>query len=255
LNAVTPSGYQQVFKDLNASTSANSYLTFSTLKSYDVAGCAELCDNTDLCTAFNIYIERDPGLNPTKNGNSSNSTGEYCPNPTSITNYKCSLWGSSIDTSSATNFGDYREDFQVVIVASNGYDASNNTTPAPLPGWTPPSNCTGGAISAGGNYWMGSNFFPGPFNPALCGAFAQAQTATNKQAAKAKGASSYTPANFFNAYYVHKNGKPQGTYCSLYDTILSDAYSGFKGAWSGKDFFGVQSSWSFSLSELDNGHF
>ncbi|KAK5153598.1 hypothetical protein LTS14_007292 [Recurvomyces mirabilis] len=255
LNAVTPSTYERVFVDLNASTSANSYLAFKTLQSYDVAGCANYCDTTDLCTAFNIYIERDPSLNPTKNGDSSNSTGEYCPNPSSITNYKCSIWGSSIDASSATNAGDYREDFQVVIVGSNGYDKTNNTTPAAPPGYDAPSNCTGGAINSGGSYWLGSNFFPGPFNPSACGIYAKAQGDLNKQSAKAKGAKSYTPVNMFNAYTIHKNGVAQGTYCTIFDTVLSPAYgkTGFRGGWSGNNFLGVAQSWAFSLSEQDSG--
>lgn len=251
-NAKTPFNYTNVFKDLNASTSANSYLTFYTLESYDVSGCANYCETTDLCTAFNIYIERDPSLNPTTNA-TNNATN--CPNPASITNYKCSLWGSSIDASSATNSGDYRDEFQVVIVASNGYDKTNNTTPPSLPGWSSPSNCSDGGISAGGSYWMGSQFYPGPFDPSICGIYAQAQTATNKKVSSQKGASSYTPANMFNAYMVHLNGVPQGTYCALFDTVLSLAWAGFKGTSSGNNYFGVQSSWTYALGEQDDGKF
>ncbi|KAK5114436.1 hypothetical protein LTR85_010259 [Meristemomyces frigidus] len=252
LNAKTPSGYVETFKNLNASTSANSYLTYETLTSYNVSGCASFCDNTDLCTAFNIYIERDPSVNPTTNGTDI-GWGSDCPNPSSITNYKCSLWGSNIDASSATNFGDYRDEFQVVIAGSNGYDKTNNTTPATQPGWSAPSGCSGGAISSGGSYWMGSNFYPGPFDPSVCAIYAQAQTSTNKQVAQQKGAKSYTPCNMFNAYMVQKNGIAQGTYCQLYDTVLSDSWASFSGAWSGATFFGVTSSWTYSLSELLDG--
>jgi hypothetical protein len=55
-----PMIYQQTFRDLNASSSANSYIGLYTLQSYDVAKCAAICDRVSLCTAFNIYIERDP---------------------------------------------------------------------------------------------------------------------------------------------------------------------------------------------------
>jgi len=251
LTAPTPSQYARVFQNLNASTSANSYLGFYTLHSYDTALCAQHCDNTTLCTAFNLYIERDPSLNPTYNDTDPTYN---CPNPASITNYKCSLWGSSIDASSATNAGDWRDDFQVVIVASNGYDKSNTTAPAPVPAFTAPQNCSaGGAISAGGNYWMASTFFPGPFDPSVCGLYAQAQTAKNRQLAIAAGARSYVPCNMFNAYAVHKNGVPQGTYCSLFDTVLTPDWAAFKGAWSGRDFFGVRSSWTYSLTVQDSG--
>jgi len=157
------------------------------LESYDVSGCASFCDQTDLCTAFNLYIERDPSLNPT----SGETNATYCPNPSSVTNYKCSLWGSSIDASSATNYGDYQEQFQVVIAASNGYDKTNNTTPATQPGWESPHKCSGGAISSGGSYHIGSSFYPGPFDPSVCAIYAQAQTNKNKQVAQQSGASSY----------------------------------------------------------------
>ena len=85
------------------------------------------------------------------------------------------------------------------------------------------------------------------------GIYAQAQTSKNKQIATQKGASSYTPCNMFNAYMVHRNGVPQGTYCALFDTVLSTAWAGFQGGFNGNDFFGVRSSWTYALSELDDG--
>lgn len=253
MEAETPSGYAEAFRNLNGSVSANSYITFQTLTSYDVAGCANLCDNTNLCTAFNIYIERDPSLNPTNTGPSDNSTGQYCPNPAAITNYKCSLWGSSISAADATNLGGWRDEFQVVIAASNGYDKSNHTIPAAPSGWGQPSKCPGGAISAGGSYWLGSKFFPGPFNPNLCGVYGQAQAATNKKLAVEQGQHSYTPCNMFNAYMVKKNGHPQGTYCSLFNTVLDSSWASTQSVWSGSDRFDFESSWTFPLAELDSG--
>lgn len=249
-NAATPSGYVQTFVDLNASVSANSYIAFYTLQSYDTTGCATHCDETDLCTAFNIYIERDPSLNPTTNAT---DPAFNCPNPSSITNYKCSLFGSSIDASAATNEGGYRNDFQVVVVGSNGYDKTNNTTPATPPNWQPPTKCPGGAISSGGAYHLGSKFFPGAFNPKLCSTYAEAQTASNRDAARQSGRHSYTPINMFNAYMVHLNGVAQGTYCSLFDTVLSNKWAGWSGSWSGNKWFGVENSWTYSPKTLDSG--
>ncbi|KAK5001774.1 hypothetical protein LTR16_006791, partial [Cryomyces antarcticus] len=111
-NAKTPKGYVNTFTDLNAAVNANSYLGLHTLSTYDTLGCSQLCDNTTLCTAFNIYIERDPSLNPT--------VGQ-CDNPSSITNYKCTLWGSGVDAAAAVNAGQTRASFVVVITGSNGY--------------------------------------------------------------------------------------------------------------------------------------
>lgn len=46
--------YQQVFKDLNAAVSAQSYVALFTLDSYNVAKCAAFCDCSELCTSFNM---------------------------------------------------------------------------------------------------------------------------------------------------------------------------------------------------------
>ncbi len=89
---------------------ANSYLGLTTLQTYDTISCQQHCDAADLCTAFNIYIERDPSVKP--------ATG--CDNPSSITNFKCTLWGSGVTAAAAVNNGQYRDNFHVVITGSNG---------------------------------------------------------------------------------------------------------------------------------------
>ena len=46
---ITPAGYFQTFKNLNASefaTGANSYLGYYELKSYDASACTAICDKT-----------------------------------------------------------------------------------------------------------------------------------------------------------------------------------------------------------------
>lgn len=242
---MAPPKYDEVFKDLNASVNSNSYLTYKVLTSYNVSECAAFCDSVDLCTSFNIFVERDPSVDP----------APACPNPSSITNYKCSLFGSSLDVAEAVNNGQYREQFHVVIAGSNGYDRTNETTPAPVPGYQPPVDCGGFAISAGGDFHIGSNFFPGPFNPALCSIFAKAQNDKNKGAAKAKGAKAFTPVNQFNAYMVKKNGRAQGTYCSLFDTPLTTAWAGFSSGYSGSNFFSVETSFTYSLEFQLSGKF
>ncbi|KAG9843293.1 hypothetical protein KCU98_g3438, partial [Aureobasidium melanogenum] len=287
--------YQQTFLDLNASSSANSYLGLYTLTSYSVADCAAHCDSTSLCTAFNIYIERDPSQNPSKNDSTAPTVwGYYCPNPSSITNYKCTLWGSNLDASTATNQGGWREDFDVVVTASNGYDATNTTLPPNVidttnstssatsvvssvlssatpvsssstsssavasatassgPTWSSPKTCGGKAINAP-NYWMGSKFYPGPFNPQVCADYASYQHALNKQAAIAAGQSYFTPCNSFNAYYLHKNGIPHGTYCALYDASISTSYATYTGGWSGNDKYDCRQSYQYTRQTLDQG--
>ncbi|KAI9664642.1 MAG: hypothetical protein M1821_006088 [Bathelium mastoideum] len=241
LFAPTPAGYVNTFRNLNASVEANSYLGYYDLTSYDTHTCAKYCDDTTLCTAFDIYAERDPSVNP---------TAGVCPNPDAITNYKCALWGSGIDAAAATNYGQYRIDFHVVIAASNGYEKTNTTRPAACPGWNPPTHC-GGAISAGG-YFLGSQFFPGPFDPSICAAYAEAQMSYNRAHADSDG--KYSPVNTFNAYMMKKNGIAQGTFCSLYSSLLDKSLGSYLGGWVGSDFFGIETSWMYSLMVMDKGH-
>lgn len=249
-NAATPAGYDVVFKDLDGAVSANSYLGLHTLKSYDTQACAARCDESELCTAFNVYIERNPSLNV--NFNETDPDFD-CPNPPSITNYKCTLWGSEITPESATNKGGWRLDFEVVITGSNGYDKTEKVTPPELPNWSKPENCHQRAITSGGSYHLGSKFFPGPFDTKVCKFYAEAQHQKNKAEALSKGRKTFTPCNMFNAYSVRKNGKGQGTYCSLYNTKLSVSWANWGGSWAGNDRFDCGASWNYALTKQDSG--
>ena len=82
-----------------------------TLDAYDTLSCQSQCDQAEGCQAFNLYIERDPSLDP---------NADNCPNPPSTANYKCTLWGAPVSSAEATNYGQWRDSFQVVIAASNG---------------------------------------------------------------------------------------------------------------------------------------
>ena len=110
-NAPTPDGYQVAFTNKQASLSASNYMGLNTLQSYDTLGCASLCDQAAGCQAFNMYIERDPSLD---------ANAADCPDPASTTNYKCTLWGAPVSPEEATNNGQYRDSFHVVITGSNG---------------------------------------------------------------------------------------------------------------------------------------
>ena len=240
--ASTPKGYVNTFKNLQASSSANSYLGLYTLSSYDVAGCSQWCDNTTLCTAFNIYVERDPSLNP---------SASQCSNPASITNYKCTLWGSSLDSTTATNAGGWRGSFQVVIAGSNGYDKSNNTSPTTCPGWKAPQNC-GNKVHNHPSTCLGSKFYPGPFNPQVCATLAAAQNKANTASSQWAKLLSYLynplKCNFFNAYELKQDQKPLGTYCMLYSSQYSTSQASYVPGWLSGHYYGVGPSWSYSSS-------
>lgn len=59
-DAYVPSGYTAMFTNLNASNSANKYMGYTLLPSYDVQSCASKCSAIAGCGSFNIYFERDP---------------------------------------------------------------------------------------------------------------------------------------------------------------------------------------------------
>jgi len=62
--APTPSGYVNTFTNMQASNNAQGYLGFTTLKTYDVVGCAALCDKMAGCASINVLFERDPIVEP-----------------------------------------------------------------------------------------------------------------------------------------------------------------------------------------------
>lgn len=111
-SAGTPSGYTKSFSDLAASTQQIGYLTYKNLETgtYAVDDCAAFCNSEKYCLAFNIFYERDPSKDP----------ASTCDNPEPITNVKCSIYGYPVAEASATNEGQFRENFHVVITGSNG---------------------------------------------------------------------------------------------------------------------------------------
>jgi hypothetical protein len=116
--AGTPSGYKKEFSDANGSVQQVGYLTYKNIDdgTYNVQQCADYCDSETFCLGFNIYYERDPKLNP----------AAACNNPDPFTNVKCSIYGYPVALASATNQGQPRGQFQVVIVGSNGTSACTN---------------------------------------------------------------------------------------------------------------------------------
>jgi len=209
LKAKTPSGYEQTFSNLGASVNANSYLAYKVMESYDVAGCAAYCDSTDVCQGFNIYIERDPAWNPDQCS---------CQNPSSVANYKCSIFGSSIGKEAAVNTGEKRNDFEVVIVGSNGYQKKQK--PNPPNGWHNPQDCKS-KLHDQPRYCLGQKSFPGPFDASICAAYAAKQNLVNQKAGLISmilGFFGYSPARCvqFQAAEVLHEGAAWGTHCRLF---------------------------------------
>ncbi|KAL9122385.1 MAG: hypothetical protein Q9187_001051, partial [Circinaria calcarea] len=183
-NAPTPDGYSNVFTNLDGSLSAPKYMGLTTLTSFDTLECASLCDQASGCVAFNMYIERDPSVD---------TNAVSCPDPPSVTNYKCTLWGVPVVPEEANNKGQYRNTFHVVITASNAY---NKASPPPeISGFDGPT-ALGGAINApvptsGQNSYMGYKYFPfnqaQGYNTATCAAACTSETDYNSRHPAADG--------------------------------------------------------------------
>ncbi|KAJ0156322.1 hypothetical protein CTA2_12788 [Colletotrichum tanaceti] len=126
-NAPVPEGYFSVFSDLKASVSGSGYQGLYTLTSFDPIRCQQACffffflfspslsapvycDAAPACYGFNMFMERNPKFTPS----------DTCVDPESITNYKCTLWGAGVSQASATNDGQWRNQFHVGISGSNG---------------------------------------------------------------------------------------------------------------------------------------
>ncbi|KEQ88150.1 hypothetical protein M438DRAFT_371138 [Aureobasidium pullulans EXF-150] len=122
-SASTPGGYYQVFQDYKASVSTSGYRGYKTYQSYDVAKAANDCRAIKGCKSFNIFFERDPLQDP---------SATCTPGSTNV--IKASFWSVPLSKPVATNKGQYRNKFQVVIAGSNAY---NLIDCAPeIPDWT-----------------------------------------------------------------------------------------------------------------------
>ena len=89
------------------------------LDSYETGACAAKCNNALGCQAFNIYFERSPSIVPASS----------CPNPPGTANIFCVLWGGPISQDNARNDGQWRDQYHVVISASNGYVLTSSLSP------------------------------------------------------------------------------------------------------------------------------
>ncbi|EOD50534.1 putative carbohydrate-binding -like protein [Neofusicoccum parvum UCRNP2] len=222
-NAPTPTAYYQNFKNQLGANSAYAYMGYTVLQhGYDVNACATQCSSMAGCLSFNIYFERDPVQEP----------GAGCDKPAAFANIKCSFWGSALDISTATNFGQWRDKFQVAIAGSNAY--TSNKIGGKITGWTDPLNLNNAAMQAplrdcGGTWtYMGYKLFQsGPFDVNLCAAACDAQTAYNIAHPPSSG---YTPlCAAFDTYQLTMTNNTgsyvQGQMCTMYTSAWDAKYA------------------------------
>lgn len=223
-----PSGYSLIYGNLNASNQAPfGYLTYSQMAIYDPAACAKRCNAVAGCSSFDIYFERDPAIDPTPD----------CPNPASAyfplgllgaMDVKCALYSSILSQDYATNFGQYRQQFQVAIAGSNAYVLSSLL---PGGGYTAAPGTVGGqvqngaAINApldanGNNTYAGNQWWnDGQLNVARCAQACSAHTAYTQQHGG-------LPCNFINTYLQTQPGQTlEQQQCSFYSQAWTQDYA------------------------------
>ncbi|KAK7978785.1 hypothetical protein PG988_006275 [Apiospora saccharicola] len=243
-NAQVPRNYIQTFANLNSANNDYGFLGLINLASYDTQACATACDNTNGCSAINIYFERDPSLSP---------DDKDCPNPASTTTIKCVFWGGPVNPNNAGDKGKPISQFQVVMAGSNGYVKKNFGS---LSGYTSPLNgvAVNAAINApndctGKDTFMGAKTFTsGPFDASLCAAACAAQTKYNVAHPPAAGAPKI--CQFFNTYMLMKNNITQGQICAMYTDSWDQSYFANNGQWRGQDHY--TSTFSLSYSNTTN---
>lgn len=203
-NAQTPAGWVQTFVNQQASVSACSYMGYKTYKSYDVNQAAADCKAITGCKSFNIFFERDPTLDP----------GPNCPNPPSTTVIKASFWGVPIGLPSATNKGQWRNNFQVVIAGSNAYQLDQCIEPVPNYNPNYLGSCTINAPKTDCNAYLTAKFWTDGFDQGRCAAACDAVTAQSPD----------TPCRFYTTYVQMKNGAYQFQACALYKRAFDNSY-------------------------------
>ncbi|KAH0037596.1 hypothetical protein KCU78_g1652, partial [Aureobasidium melanogenum] len=232
-----PAGYSTSFTTQLAGLFAPNYLGYQQLSSYDTKACSGLCNARSDCNAFNIYFQRTPTFIP----------DDSCPNPTAGTSITCALYGSAVNASQASNIGQYRNDFMVVIQGSNSYNL--NPVPASVSSFQGPTALD--AVAYSSNIYLSQGYFS-TYDVSQCSSLCTTYTANNKtQNAKS---STYTPCNYFNVFNLTLNGQTQMMGCYLFSTSNASSYDTYRTAQdpSGTT-YNLTNSYGYALYPQDKG--
>ncbi|XPS69531.1 hypothetical protein M3J09_001799 [Ascochyta lentis] len=193
---------------------------YTILSTYNVSECANICTRTLGCQAFNIYFERGPSQVP----------GTVCPDPLALVNAFCALWGGPVSTDNALNEGQYREQFHVVITASNGYVVSSSLNRLSSFAILAPLDCNGN------DSYMGMRLLTdgAPFDGERCAAICDATTQYNIDHPPADSNVPPRLCKFYNTFIVSKNFISQGQYCAMYSQFWDpELYANNSGQYDG----------------------
>ena len=149
-------------------------------------------------------------------------------------------YGGPVTAASATNTGQYRYDFHVVIAGSNGYVSKSIATPA---GYVGPAPLGNAAINApldcnGKDTYMGVKIFTsGPFDAGLCASACSAQSDYNRAYPPPSGIPQ--TCQFFNTYVLYNGTQAVGQYCTLYNETWPANYATNVGQYRGSDHYTI----------------
>ncbi|EMD87748.1 hypothetical protein COCC4DRAFT_143088 [Bipolaris maydis ATCC 48331] len=209
-SATTPVGYIQAYSNLVTTFNEPSqFIRYTDLDSYDVSKCAAECGKDDKCNIFGIFFERTPMYKP----------GPKCPNPSSSTMIKCTLWSGTISPNANINKGQIREQFRIVMAGSNAYvkditfsnrkDGSSNI----LKNWIVEKYKNGAAIQVpldcnGVDTYMGvAAWRDGKFDAQRCLDACKVAGDTDIQSRKCR---------FVNTYVQRRNGVQVAQHCAMF---------------------------------------
>lgn len=95
-------------------------------------------------------------------------------------------------------------------------------------------------------------FNENPYDPSLCAAACQAQTAFDKEHLVDSNGE-YRPCNFFTSYILTQNDVPLGTYCAFYTQTWGAQYATNTGYYWESDVYRTICAASYSLTAQDSG--
>jgi hypothetical protein len=202
LQASTPALYTNTFTNLKAAVTAHGYLGYNLLPSYNTTQCAAKCNKIKGCQGFNLYFERSPSVVP----------GPNCRDPPGTPNIWCVFWGGPVFPEVATNKGQYRASYHVVISGSNGYTLTSTLGPYRTKAIdAPKTNCNNETT------FLGYRLFNdgAPFDVNRCAAVCS-ETSSYNIVHNANSSVAPQLCKFFDTYLIFRNWVSQGQYCALY---------------------------------------
>lgn len=170
----------------------------------------ELTDEQDAtanCVFANIYYEKDPDKNN---------------NPVDI--IKCALYSMAQTNVTATNIGQWRGSFHVLVTGSNGYNkAAAPVAPTGYSLQSLPAAVNAPIFDSQGQGRFIQPVYLSSYSPSLCAAACDKQTQYDKSTAS--DSCNYKSCVYANLYYLIKDGVPQTVVCALYTEATDSSYA------------------------------